>query len=525
MNANYRAKTASLFCHDLPTRARTRTGRVLVTGATGYIGGRLVSELMARGYTVRIMVRMPSSEHAQRWPGAEIVLGDALSPPCLVEALEGVSVAYYLIHSLLLGPRDVEAAETIAAANFRRAAEICHLDRIIYLGGLGDVKDSLSRHLRSRHQVAVELRKGSVPVTVLRAAVIVGSGSAAFEIIKALVHQAPFIPMPSWTSTRCQPIGIRDVIKYLVGVLELPRTAGDSFDIGGPETLTYRQMMETMAAVMGVKQRFISSPFTSVTVNAYLTSLITPVPAPITRCLLEGIVNEVVCRNHTIGTLIPMDLVSYEETLARALAREELETVTTRWSDAYPRDHAFAVRLHQLPRPPLYRASAAITSEKDPRELFRSVCTIGGKRGWFTTHHLWRLRGMADRLMLGVGIARGRKSLAALRVNDVIDFWRVEQLEKDEKLLLRAEMKLPGLAWLEFTIRPRHTVHQLSVTGYFDPRGMWGKPYWYLFLPFHHFIFHDLICQIEKNASNRNFQAETAMAGVNSPPHPKKEKI
>ncbi|MBI9089923.1 MAG: SDR family oxidoreductase [Desulfobacterium sp.] len=486
-----------LFCHDLPTEPDRSLGTILVTGATGYIGGRLVTELMARGYRVRIMVRVRSPEHGERWPDAEIVVGDALSVPCLNDALKGVDTAFYLIHSLLLGPDDLEAVEIMAAVNFRNAAQAQGVTRIIYLGGLGDSQDALSRHLRSRNQVAAELRQGRVPVTVLRAAVIVGSGSAAYEIIKALVQDAPLVLMPAWTRTKCQPLGIRDVIKYLVGVLETPETSGRSFDIGGPDILTYGQMIRIMAEILERKQWFLPSPFQSVGFNAYLVSLITPVPATITSCLLEGIGNEVVCQDHHIRQVIHFDLVPYRDALKRALAREDLRTVTTRWSDAYPRNHSLAVKLHHLPRPPLYICSNAIPSTKPARAIFRSVCRVGGDRGWFNSNLLWKLRGMGDRIMFGVGTARGRKRSGVLRVNDVIDFWRVERITYDEHLLLRAEMQVPGFAWLEFTVKPKGMGNILTVTAYFHPRGVWGKFYWYVFLPFHHFIFNDLIEQIE----------------------------
>ncbi len=489
-----------LFCHDLPTEPDPSLGTILVTGATGYIGGRLVTELMARGYRVRIMVRVASPDHQQRWPGAEIVVGDALSLPCLTDAFKGVHGAYYLIHSMLLGQDEFEAVDIMAAVNFRKAAENQGVERIIYLGGLGDSRDSLSPHLRNRNQVGVALKQGRVAVTELRAAIIMGSGSVAHEIIKSLVEDAPFLPLPPWSRTRCQSIAIRDVIKYLVGVLEIPDTAGLSFDIGGPDILTYGEMIRTMAGILNKKPWVLPSPIQSVSVNAYLVSLITPVPATITRALFEGIVNEVVCRENRIREWLSFDLLSYEESVKRALAMEDLNTVTTRWSDAYPRDYSLAVRLDQLPRPPLYTSTCSIESTKPAQAIFRSVCGIGGERGWFNSNLLWKLRGMADRMMFGVGTARGRKHAMGLKVNDVIDFWRVERITYDAHLLLRAEMQVPGFAWLEFTIEPSRGGHLLTVTAYFHPRGVWGKIYWYALLPFHHFIFTDIIRQIESVA-------------------------
>ena len=489
--------SSTLLCRGLPTIPDPELGTILVTGATGYIGGRLVPELLARGYRVRIMVRVFSPEHEQRWPGAQIVLGDALSPPCLKDAMQGVHTAYYLIHSLLLGPKEFESADTLAAINFRNAAKDCGVKRIIYLGGLGDRDDTLSPHLRSRMQVAKELQRGDVPVTTLRAAIIIGSGSAAYEIIKNLIKDAPILLLPRWINTRCQPIALRDIIKYLVGVLETPETTGRIFDIGGPDIFTYKDMINIMAETMGIKRVIFPSVISSVKFNSYIASLITPVPISITRCLIEGIVNEVVCRNNTIREMIPFENLGCKEAFLRAISREKTETVDTRWSDAYPRDHAFAVKLHSLPHPPKYISSYSIYSDKDAASLFYSICRIGGDEGWFNGNWMWRLRGMVDKIILGVGISRGRKSSIPLMINDVIDFWRIENLKKNEQLLLRAEMKLPGLAWLRFNLAPEGVRNRLTVRAYFRPSGILGDIYWYFFLPFHHFIFKDLLEQIE----------------------------
>ena len=476
-------------------------GKVLVTGASGYIGGRLVPELLARGYHVRAMVRVASPVYGTRWPSAEIAVADALQPESLQTALRDIHTAYYLIHSLPLGPKNFAAAELLAAANFRKAAELEHVSNIIYLGGLGDTQSLLSDHLRSRADVAVELAAGSVPVTVLRAAVIMGSGSASYEIIEHLVRNLFIILVPRWAKNKCQPIAVRDVIKYLVGVLETPEAMGKHLDIGGIDILTYEQMLKIMAEVLGKKRIFLNIPFSSVKFFAYFASLTTPVPAPITISLMKGLANEVVCQDHESKQLIPFQPLTYQQAIVKAMAREKRDQVRTRWSDAYPPAYELTTRLDELDHLPEYTTSYSLSTDKSDSSLFRSLCRIGGKQGWFDSNWMWRMRGSIDRLLLGVGTSRGRKSISSLEINDVIDFWRVEDLQPNRRLLLRAEMKLPGKAWLEFTIDPKEDLKNiLSVRASYSTATLFGHLYWYLFLPFHHFIFANLIRQIEKKS-------------------------
>jgi len=491
-------KTEPLYCHDLPTRSRASAGAVLVTGGTGYIGGRLVEELLARGYTVRVMVRKSSPEHAERWPGAEMVVADAGNVESLSNALKGIHTAYYLIHSLLLGPKEFEATDHANARNFKVAAGENGVSRIIYLGGLGDVRTVLSPHLRSRMQVATELGSGSVPTTVLRAAVIIGSGSASYEIILHLVRRLVVIAMPWWGHTRCQPISVRDVIKYLVGVLEQPETTGQSYDIGGPDVLTYEEMMRVVADVLGKKRVFVPMFISDVRLYAYLCGLLTPVPAPITLSLMEGLRNDVVCLDSRITQLIPFHRLAFREAVREAMAHEAQDAVHTRWSDSYPPHHEYSVKLHELSHPPRYTASASVASSRNRYELFRSVCLIGGKQGWSHGNWMWRLRGTLDKLLMGVGTTRGRRSSSTLRVNDVVDFWRVESLVQNRMLLLRAEMKMPGYAWLKFSIEPENGQHRLSVVAYYATDTWYGKLYWYVFLPFHGYLFGRLVQKISE---------------------------
>jgi uncharacterized protein YbjT (DUF2867 family) len=485
----------------LPTAPRPGDGRILVTGATGYIGGHLVPELLARGYAVRAMVRAASPEHAERWPAAEVVAADATDEEALVQAMTGVHTAYYLMHSLLLGPGHFEAQERVNAANFRRAAERSGVSRIIYLGGLGDVRTPLSPHLRSRAEVAGELRKGAVPVTVLRAAVIIGAGSASYEILRHLVKNVPVFAIPFWSRTHCQPIAVRDVIRYLVGVLERPDTADDSFDIGGSDVLSYEMMIRELADILNYRRFVFHCRYSNIRFFSYLAGLMTPVPAPITRSLMEGLLNDAVCESGRIRQLVPFPTLTYREAVVDAMTREEQDRVHTRWSDAYPPAHELAIKLDELAEPPRYTARYEILTPRSPDRLFASICRIGGREGWFHSNWMWRLRGMIDRVLSGVGSQRGRRSSSTLRVNDVIDFWRVEVLERDRLLRLRAEMKLPGKAWLEFRIEPQAPGARLVLTAYYDTRSLPGRLYWYAFLPTHGYIFGNLLRQIDRRST------------------------
>jgi uncharacterized protein YbjT (DUF2867 family) len=495
------ANGEQFLCSDLPAQPWSDVGTVLVAGATGYIGGRLVPELLGRGYRVRVMVRAESPEHRERWPDIDVVAADALDMDEVTQALEGVDTAYYLIHSMLIGLHKFEDADILAARNFRQAAEQQGVKRIIYLGGLGDTRTTLSTHLDSRAQVADEFKRGPVPTTILRAAIIIGSGSASYEMINHLVRRIPFFLVPSWAKTKCQPIGLRDVIKSLVGVLEKPETAGRTFDIGGADVMTYEQMLKIHADILGKKRIYIHSPISSIRFYSYMTSLLTPVPAPITWCLMESVTHDVVCQENDIEKMIPFRRISCKEALVLALSREEQDAVHTRWSDSYPPDYELAIKLSEIEGPPTYTSSYSLVTDKSAESLFSSITHIGGKKGWFYSTFLWRIRGAFDRLLRGVGTTRGRRSASSLRVNDVVDFWRVEEIRYHRQLLLRAEMKLPGFAWLEFRVDTiSGDKNRLSVTAYYKTKGLWGRTYWYLFLPFHHFIFNDLIKQIERSS-------------------------
>jgi uncharacterized protein YbjT (DUF2867 family) len=486
------------FCKDLPTIPVPKTGIVLVTGAGGYIGGRLVPELIERGYRVRIMVRKYSEEQTERWPDAEVVIADALNIEQLRWVLKDVSVAYYLIHSMLIGKRDFAASDLQAAKNFRDVAAERNLNRIIYLGALGDSNLDLSNHLESRIKVATILSQGEVPTTILQAAIIIGSGSASFEMLESIARNAIIVFNPSWAKTLCQPIGLRDVIKYLVGVLETEETIGNQYDIGGEDIISYKEMLKVMAKVLHKRRLHIPSPVSSIRLYSYIVSLISPVPASIVECLMESVKNDVVVRDDKIRHLIDFKTIRFKTTLLRALSREEHDKIATRWSDAYPPAHELSMKLSEITLPPKYISRFSILSDESASAIFESVCKIGGKKGWFHSNWMWQIRGRIDRVFLGVGMARGRRSASSLRINDVIDFWRVENLVRNKKLLLRAEMILPGKAWLEFTIDKKESKRQLTVVAYFQPKRLIGKMYWYFFLPFHFIIFKDLLKQLTK---------------------------
>jgi len=494
--------SSELVCKELPTVPLKDMGSVLVTGATGYIGGRLVPELLARGYNVRIMVRSYSSELEDRFPGAEVVVADALNVRELGKALKGIEIAYYLIHSMLLGKKEFEVADQKAATNFRFKAEEMHVKRIIYLGGLGEYQLNLSGHLKSRMNVAEILMRSTIPTTILSAAIIIGSGSASYEIIESIVRGGPVYFFPSWSRTLCQPISIRDILKYLVGVLEIEETAGNSYDICGDDILTYKEMIKTFAKLLRKNRLFLRSPISNIKFYSYIASLVTPVPARIIYCLMEGVTNEVICRNDAIKKVLSFQTLKYKVALLRALSREEQDKIATRWSDAYPPSHNLAIKLSELKKQPRFRSSYHIDTNKSATELFKSICKVGGKEGWFHNNWMWRLRGFIDRIVLGVGSSRGRRSVSTLRINDVIGFWRVEDLIPNKKLLLRAEMRLPGKAWLEFSINnlSQSNMNRLFVDAYFSPKGFFGKLYWYNFLPFHFIIFKNLLKQLIKRS-------------------------
>lgn len=487
-----------------------RGSLILVTGASGYIGGRLVGELLTAGYQVRCLARTPAKLDAAPWRSdIDVVKGDIEGD--LAAAVDGVSAVYYLIHSIGESS-DWTEREAAGAANLRQAAEDAGVERIVYLGGLGGADDdtNLSPHLDSRHRVGQVLADGPIPVTELRAAVIIGSGSASFEMLRYLVEVLPVMVTPKWVDTRCQPIGVRDVLRYLVGVLGQEATAGQVLDIGGPDVLTYRDMMRIYAEEAGLRPRLVVPvPVLSPRLSSHWVGLVTPLPRSLARPLVDSLVNEVVVKNDSILTLLPGPLFGYRESVQRALERTQTDDVTTSWSGA-DRDAVAG----PLPTDPDWSGGLVLSDKRErvidaPASAVHQVLSgIGGKRGWYSSDWLWAVRGVADKVVGGPGMRRGRRHPDQLRVGDALDFWRVQSLETGSMLRLRAEMRLPGVASLEWSIEPmvddengaRSRLHQ---TANFVPRGLWGRVYWYAVWPFHHFVFPAMIDGIAADAEER----------------------
>jgi len=473
----------------------------LVTGATGYIGGRLVPELLAAGMRVRVLARHPERLRDTPWfDEVEIVRGDATSEADDRRALAGVDVAYFLLHSLDTGP-GFARAETQMASTFGAAAAAEAVGRIVYLGGIipPEPLEKLSEHLRSRAEVGRILRDSGVPTAELRAAVILGSGSASFEMLRYLTERLPAMVTPKWVKNRIQPIAIRDVLRYLVGAADLPADVNRSFDIGGPEVLTYLQMMKRYARVAGLKDRLIVPvPVLSPTLSSLWVGLVTPVPAGIARPLVESLRHEVICREDDITVYVPTPpegLVGFDRAIELALQRIRDTRVETRWASA----SVEGAPAEPLPTDPQWSGGTLYTDIRQrevaaaPHNLWRVIEGIGGDNGWYSFPLAWEVRGWMDRAVGGVGLRRGRR--------EPVDFWRVEQIETDRVLRLRAEMKLPGLAWLEMTVEPTGTLtciyHQRAV---FYPRGLGGHLYWWSVFPFHGIVFGSMLRNISRTA-------------------------
>jgi uncharacterized protein YbjT (DUF2867 family) len=473
--------------------------RCLVTGATGYIGGRLVPELLAEGHRVRCLARSPGALRDHPWAGdAEVVRGDVTDAGSVAPAMRDIDVAYYLVHALGTG-KGFEETDRRAARIFGEQARAAGVRRIVYLGGLtpaGVPDRELSPHLRSRAEVGRILLDSGVPTTVLRAAVIIGSGSASFEMLRYLTERLPVMVTPNWVNTRVQPIAVRDVLRTLVCSARMPDDVNRTFDIGGPDILTYRQMMMRYAAVAGLPRRLIVPvPVLTPTLSSHWVGLITPVPQSIARPLTESLRHEVVCHEHDIVRYVPDRQgrpIAFDESVRLALQRVREAQVTTRWSSASlpgaPSD--------PLPTDPdwaggsLYTDRRERTVDASPEALWRVIEGIGGENGWYSFPLAWAARGVLDRLMGGVGLRRGRRDAARLRVGDSLDFWRVEEIEPGRLLRLRAEMRVPGLAWLEMCV---DTGDDGSVRyrqrALFHPHGLLGHAYWWSVSPFHAVVF------------------------------------
>jgi len=478
---------------------------ILVTGATGYIGGRLVPRLLEAGYRVRCLVRDARRLEGRPWSEqVEVVEGDATRPETLPPAMAGVSAAYYFIHSLS-DTANYRARDVAVARSFSQAAKAAGVERIIYLGGLGDPGAHLSVHLRSRQETGAALAESGVPVTEFRAAIIVGSGSLSFEMIRHLTERLPVMVCPRWVFTRIQPIAIRDVLSYLVSVLSTPESAGRVIEIGGADVVSYGDMMKGYARVRGLRRLLIPEPVLTPHLSAHWVNWMTPVNAGIVYPLIEGLRNEVVVRDDTAGRLFPeIEPIGYDAAVRGALASLEAGQVETSWADGLTSSRGDATPLELTNDEGMHIERRQRVVAAPPDDVYAIFSGLGGNRGWLYANGLWRLRGIADRLVGGPGFRRGRRHPDEVRVGDALDFWRVEAVEVGRLLRLRAEMKLPGKAWLQFEALPRGDGQTLlTQTAYLAPKGLSGLAYWYGLYPFHGPIFGNMIGAIAEHAEDR----------------------
>jgi len=489
--------------HDAGARG---VGVALVTGASGYVGGRLVPELVTAGWSVRAMARTVGRLRDAPWIGdVDAVEADVTDPDSLRRAMHGVDVAYYLIHAL--GSQGFEDADREAAESFVDVAAECGVRRIVYLGGLTPEDEELSPHLRSREEVGEILLAGKVPTTVLQAAVIIGSGSASFEMLRYLTERLPVMVVPKWVDSKVQPIAIRDVLRLLVGAADMPDDVDRAFDIGGPDVLTYREMMHGYAAAAGLpKRRMLKVPILSTRLSSLWINFITPVPGSLARPLVESLRNTVICQEHDIAAYVadpPDGMTSFREAVRLALVRIRDADVTTHWSNA----SVPGIPSDPMPTDPewaggdLYVDERSRVVDASPEALWTVIEGIGGASGWYSWGLAWKVRGALDRIWGGPGLRRGRRHPYDLQVGDAVDWWRVEEIIDGELLRLRAEMRVPGRAWLDLGIvrsdGEETLFHQRAV---FAPRGVLGRLYWLAVLPFHGLVFGGMQRNIAKKA-------------------------
>jgi uncharacterized protein YbjT (DUF2867 family) len=472
-----------------------------VTGATGYVGGRLVPVLEAAGVRLRCLARQPAALASRVSPATEVVAGDLFDSASLDSALAGIEVAYYLVHSMgAFG--DYLEKDRVAARNFGEAARRAGIRRIVYLGGLTTGDEVLSKHLKSRIETGQALRESGVPVVEFRASVVIGSGSLSFELIRALVERLPVMIFPRWVSTLAQPIGIDDVLAYLAAALRLPDSGSRTFEIGGADQASYGDVMREYARQRGLKRVMISVPLLTPRLSSLWLGLVTPVYARVGRELIDGLKNRSVVTDPAALAAFPVRPVGLREAISAAIRYENRTFALTRWSDARSSggattslaDTRFGSKLIDRRR---------IHVAVDADRAFVPIGRIGGERGWYFGTWLWRIRGAIDLLMGGVGTRRGRRDPDAPSVGDTLDFWRVEAYEPGRRLRLAAEMKLPGRAWLEFEVVPDGggaLVHQTAV---FEPAGLFGLLYWYSLMPVHALIFGGLLRAIARRALSR----------------------
>jgi uncharacterized protein YbjT (DUF2867 family) len=473
--------------------------RVLVTGASGYVGGRLVPALLARNCEVRCLARTPAKLDAAPWrAGVHIVAGEVGGE--LAEALAAIDVAVYLVHSIGQGEGWAER-EQRDAANFARAAAAAGVRRIVYLGGLGRDADALSEHLQSRHDVGRLLASTGIEVVELRAGVIIGSGSASFEMLRYLVEVLPVMVTPRWVETKCQPIAISDVINLLIEAVTQSGDLRGIYEVGGPDVVTYAEMMALYAEVAGLaRRRLIRVPLLTPGLSSHWVGLVTPVPVPLARELVESLVNEVVVEGRSASETFSIQPMTLREAIGRALAAAQEGNVPTSFVDAD------LVVFRSTPTDPTWSGGTVLsdvrsaTTPAPPEVVFHFLAQIGGEKGWYAGGWLWRGRGLLDQLLGGPGLRRGR--LTTLAIGDALDFWRVEDLVTGKRLRLHAEMRLPGEAWLTWDLEPSSSGTAITQTALFRPRGLLGRLYWLGVAPFHRFVFPGMLAGLLAEAES-----------------------
>jgi uncharacterized protein YbjT (DUF2867 family)/uncharacterized protein YndB with AHSA1/START domain len=491
----------------------------LVTGVTGYVGGRLVPWLLERGYRIRALTRDRDRLQGRGWISeVEVVEADVLKPETLSQAMENVDVAYYLIHSMSGTKNEgFHERDMRAARNFGKSADEHGLDRIIYLGGLGNPDDDLSQHLRSRQKTGDCLRESGVPVTEFRAAIVVGSGSKSFEMMRYLADRLPVMICPQWVYSKVQPIAIRNVLQYLVKTLEKPETKDEIIQIGGKSVITYAEMMQTYARINNLTRFLIPVPVLSPRLSSHWVHWVTPVPASLAQPLIDGLKNDVVVYDESAKDFFPdIELFTYEKAVRLALDKiTDHREVETTWSDALLSSKGDEKPVELETKEGL-NIERRIRHVDDPPEMvFRAFTSLGGEKGWLTYEWAWKLRGILDRMVGGVGFRRGRRDPGQLRVGDALDFWRVEAIRENRLLRLRAEMKVPGRAWLEFqSIPDEQGGTKLIQTAYFAPKGLPGLLYWYVLYPLHGFIFSSMIDHVVKEAESISREKELSVQDI-----------
>lgn len=479
--------------------------KVLVTGATGYIGGRLIPRLLEAGHQVRCVARHASRLEGRSWlKSVEVFEADLLKPETLPAVLEGMEAAYYLVHSMA-GGADFQDRDVLAARDFGNAARAAGTGRIIYLGGLGNPDEALSAHLRSRQETGAVLRASGVPLTEFRCAVIVGSGSLSFEMIRYLAEGLPVMVCPRWINQRVQPISIRNVLEYLVEALETPESIGKTIEIGGADVLAYAEMIRGYGRVRGLRRRLLLVPVLMPRLSSYWIHLVTPVPVSIARPLIDGLRNEVVVRDSSARTIFPdIQPLDYDASVRLAAARLESGPVETVWSGSLASSHRDSIPVYLGSQEGMLLERRQQNVAAPPDRVFRAFARLGGERGWPAMNWSWQVRGFIDLLLGGVGMRRGRRDPEDLRVGDPVDFWRVEAIEEGRLVRFRAEMKLPGLAWLQFSVDPHGDGQSLlTQTAFFEPKGLPGLIYWYALYPFHARIFGGMIRNLSAEVETR----------------------